>query len=266
MDNYSLVDIAIIGGTGVYDPEIFSDTKEELINTKYGCVPIIIGTYSGKQIAFISRHGKGHQTPPHKINYRANIEAIYKLNVKKVISTAAVGSLKKEFKPGDFVILDQFIDMTKNRTYTFFDGESGVAHVDMTDPYCPEIRQILINQCNKLDLSFHKNGTYICTEGPRFETPAEIALYASWGGDLVGMTNVPEVILAREKELCYATVAMVTNYGAGISDSSLTHKEVIEVMANNKKSIRDLIISFISVENMQRNCNCKNAAEELGKF
>ncbi|OEF96140.1 methylthioadenosine phosphorylase [Desulfuribacillus alkaliarsenatis] len=258
--------MAIIGGTGVYDPELLSDIEQILLNTKYGCVAVTIGSYEGKKVAFISRHGKGHTTPPHKINYRANIEAIYKLQAKKIYATAAVGSLRKELKPGDLVILDQFIDFTKKRKYTFFDGEEGVAHVDLTDPYCLELRDKIISQCNKLKIPYHATGTYICTEGPRFETPAEIALFANWGADVVGMTNVPEVILAREKELCYATIATVTNYGAGISETLLTHKEVSEVMSNNNKLLRDLLKAIIGNEDNERNCKCKYAAAELGKF
>lgn len=259
-------DIAIIGGTGVCDPELFSDIHEELLNTKYGCVPVVFGTYAGKQIAFISRHGREHHTPPHKVNYRANIEAVYKLHAKKILATAAVGSLNRAMRPGDFVILDQFVDMTKHRVYTFYDGEEGVAHIDMTTPYCPELRQVVTEQCERLQLPFHASGTYICTEGPRFETPAEIALYASWNCDVVGMTNVPEVILAREKELCYMTVAMVTNYGAGISHHALTHKEVVDVMEQNSKNMRDLYMAVIEHDTGQRTCTCGRAAEEIGQF
>ncbi|OEH84846.1 methylthioadenosine phosphorylase [Desulfuribacillus stibiiarsenatis] len=259
-------DIAIIGGTGVYDPELLIDTKEELLNTKYGCVNVIHGSYANKKVAFIARHGKEHHTPPHKVNYRANIEAIHKINAKKILATAAVGSLRLDYRPGDFVILDQFVDFTKRRNYTFFDGDDGVAHIDLTNPYCPKLRDRLIQASQQLNLNFHKRGTYICTEGPRFETPAEISLYANWNCDVVGMTNVPEVILAREKELCYATVAMVTNYGAGISQHPLTHKEVSEVMANNIKGIRELFFYMIENEDLIRDCNCQYAAAELGKF
>ena len=258
--------IAIIGGTGVYDPRMLDDIREETITTKYGQALVKLGSYEGKDIAFLARHGAGHAVPPHKVNYRANIRALKELGVEKVIATAAVGSLNIEMKPGDFVLVEQFIDFTKNRVGTFFEGGEGVVHVDMTHPYCGEVRKVLEQAGKGLTVNIHPKGTYVCTEGPRFETPAEIRMHRQFGGDLVGMTSVPEVVLAREAELCYATVAMVTNFAAGISPTTLTHAEVVETMNNNAESLKNLIMNAISIISGERPCQCKEALRELGKF
>ena len=258
--------IAIIGGTGVYDPRMLEDVREETIATKYGQAVVKLGSYQGKNIAFLARHGAGHAVPPHRVNYRANIRALKELGVEKVIATAAVGSLNKDMKPGDFVLVDQFIDFTKNRVTTFFEGEEGVVHVDMTEPYCGQVRKVLIKAGEGLPVKTHNGGTYICAEGPRFETPAEIRMYRQLGGDLVGMTQCPEVVLARESELCYAAIAMVTNFAAGISPTLLTHAEVVETMNNNAENLKSLIMNTISLLTDERPCRCSEALRELGKF
>ena len=189
-------------------------------------------------MVFLPRHGTGHSVPPHRINYQANIWGMRALGVEAIIATAAVGSLNPEMRPGDFVFVDQFIDFTKNRRQTFFDGrENGVAHLDFTEPYCPALRKTMAAAAGELrarpgaEFAFHEKGVYICTEGPRFETPAEIRAYALLGADVVGMTSYPEVALAREAGICYATIAMVTNLAAGMAGGRLTHEEVLEVMA-----------------------------------
>ncbi|MDF2874551.1 MAG: S-methyl-5-thioinosine phosphorylase, partial [Sporomusa sp.] len=230
--------IAIIGGTGVYDPRILDNIRDQEIATPYGVVRFKSGEYAGKEVAFIPRHGSSHSIPPHLINYRANIWAIKKLGVQNIIATTAVGSLNLDMKPGDFVLIDQFLDFVKNRTTTFYEGgDRGVVHVDVTTPYCPTVRNVLTTAAQNLGISIHQQGTYVCTEGPRFETPAEIKMFAKFGGDVVGMTNVPEVVLAREAEMCYATVSMVTNFAAGISPQPLTHHEVLETMQGNAENI-----------------------------
>lgn len=251
---------AIIGGSGVYDPAILQQVTDTAVDTPYGQVTVKVGLYSGQAVAFISRHGPGHATPPHRVNYRGNIWALKELGVERVFATAAVGSLQLSMKPGHLVLLDQFLDFTKSRPTTFFEGgDAGVAHVDMTQPYCPELREVLAAAGKELGIPLHGEGTYVCTEGPRFETPAEIRFYGQIGGHLVGMTNVPEVVLAREAELCYATVAMVTNYAAGISPTPLTHREVAEVMNQNVNRIKDLLKLAIERTPTQRNCTCKEA-------
>lgn len=259
--------IAIIGGTGVYDPQILNNIRDQEIATPYGVVRFKSGEYAGKEVAFLPRHGSNHSIPPHLINYRANIWAMKKVGVQNIIATTAVGSLNLEMKPGDFVLIDQFLDFIKNRTTTFYEGgERGVAHLDVTTPYCPSIRNVLSEAAKKLGIGIHQQGTYVCTEGPRFETPAEIKMFAKLGGDVVGMTNVPEVILAREAEICYATVSMVTNFAAGISPNPLTHQEVVETMTANTENIKQLILSTIEHLEPETDCMCKHALAEYGGF
>jgi 5'-methylthioadenosine phosphorylase len=240
--------VAVIGGTGVYNPDILTDVREEIINNDYGQAKVALGTYLGKEIVFLALHGATHSVPPHLVNYRANIWALKELEVEYVLATAAVGSLNEGMAPGSFVLVDQFLDFTKNRPATFFDGgELGVTHTDMTHPYSPQLRKILGQAAESLDITVHLSGTYVCTEGPRFETPAEIRMYKILGGDVVGMTSVPEVVLAREAGLSYATVCMVTNFAAGISPIELTHEEVLEVMAKNKENLTNLLMETIKM-------------------
>ncbi|MGI6092630.1 MAG: S-methyl-5'-thioadenosine phosphorylase [Veillonellaceae bacterium] len=264
-----MIKIAIIGGTGVYDPNILNNIYQEEIVTPYGDVKFKVGEYAGAKVAFIPRHGSAHAIPPHLINYRANIWAMKKVGVKRIIATTAVGSLNLAMKPGDFVLVDQFLDFTKSRVNTFYDGGArGVVHVDLTNPYCPTLRDKIQIAAQKANINIHSNGTYVCTEGPRFETAAEIKMFAQIGGDLVGMTNVPEAVLAREAEMCYATVSMVTNFGAGISATSLTHSEVVDTMKANTNNIKKLIMTAIeefSVD-IEASCSCHNALAEYGGF
>lgn len=262
-----MAQIGIIGGTGVYDPATLSSVREETIETDFGIVKVKIGEHQGIEVAFLARHGEDHAVPPHKVNYRGNIAALKKLGVGRIIATGAVGSLNLEMRPGEFILVDQFIDFTKNRVQTFFaDGTKGVVHIDMTEPYCPELRKILLAAAGSLEMPVKTRGTYVCTEGPRFETPAEIKMYSSVGGDLVGMTSVPEVVLAREAEICYATIAMVTNFAAGISPTPLTHAEVLEALRQNNENLRRLIIRAIEVMPDGRACACQNALKELGSL
>ena len=259
--------IAIIGGTGLYDPKMLDNIRQEHIATPYGEVKYKVGEFAGQSIAFIPRHGSKHSIPPHLINYRANIWAMKKIGVTKIISTTAVGSLNLAMKPGSFVVVDQFIDFTKNRVNTFFEGgERGVVHVDVTQPYCRELSTILIAAAKNLGIPVHETGTDICTEGPRFETPAEIKAFAVMGGDLVGMTNVPEVVLAREAEMCYTTVSMVTNYAAGIAKQQLTHGEVLKTMQANTENIKKMVMDAISAIDSRKDCSCRHALAEYGGF
>lgn len=188
------------------------------------------------------------------------------MGVRRVLATAAVGSINEAMNPGDFVIIDQFIDFTKARVQTFFDdGEQGVVHVDVTEPYCPELRAALIEIGQEMGLSLHKSGTYFCVEGPRYETAAEIRAARILGGDVVGMTNIPEAVLAREAGLCYATIAMVTNMGAGMTNRPLSHDEVVEVMARNTKNVRQLALDALVQVSKERACSCEGtAAQRMG--
>lgn len=193
-------------------------------------------------IFFMNRHGKGHSIPPHLVNYRANIWALHQLGVQRILATAAVGSLNVAMAPGQMVLADQFLDFTKTRASTFFEGGTqGVVHTDMTVPYCPDLRIALHKAGHDAGLSVTNGGVYVATEGPRFESPAEIRAYRLLGGDLVGMTGVPEVVLARELGMCYASIGLVTNFAAGISASPLTHQEVLDVMADNVRDLRQVI-------------------------
>lgn len=259
--------LAIIGGTGVYDPSLLTNLRNESITTQYGEVTFTIGEYCGKKVVFMNRHGKGHALPPHKVNYKGNIWALKTMGVERVVATAAVGSLNKEMAPGSMILCDQFIDFTKGRSQTFYeDGENGVVHVDMTEPYCKESRSMLLESAQRAGLEIINGGTYLCTEGPRFETPAEIRMFKLWGADVIGMTGVPEVILAREAEICYASLAVVTNYAAGISMTPLTHAEVLAAMKEAAEKFHKLITTYLEIVPEDRSCLCKTAIEELGSL
>jgi 5'-methylthioadenosine phosphorylase len=232
-------------------------------------VSVDIGRLGEQKIIFMSRHGKGHTVPPHLVNYRANIWALQKLGVKKIIATAAVGSLTSRFKLGDIVLLDQFIDFTKSRPQTFYEGgEQGVLHVDMTEPYCKSVQGVILKaaQAKSNPIPIKEGGTYVCTEGPRFETPAEIRMYQMLGGEFVGMTSVPEVILAKELGMCYASIGLVTNEAAGIADHPLTHAEVIESMKSTGKIVAQLIRETFGMLRAEQDCRCHLGNAEVGKF
>ncbi len=239
-------DIAVIGGTGLYGADWIEGPDEVTLGTPYGAVTLVRGRCAGRAVAFLPRHGSGHTVPPHRIPYRANLWALGRLGVRRVFATAACGSLREALAPGSLALCDQFLDWTRGRPSTFFDGEDGVVrHTDMTEPYCPELRGLLAAAARDLGLALAPRATYVCTEGPRFETPAEIRAYASLGGDLVGMTGVPEVVLAREAGLCYASVAIATNYAAGLAGRPLDHSEVVAAMTSSMAAVRRLLVATI---------------------
>lgn len=259
--------LAIIGGSGVYNPSMLEKVKEIKVETPYGMITPLVGEYQGRDVVFLPRHGAKHTVPPHRINYQANLWGLRSMGVERIISTTAVGSLNPQMKPGDFVIIDQFLDFTKNRRSTFFEGgELGVVHVDYTEPYCPELRRVLLEVGRGMEVNLHDRGVYVCTEGPRFETPAEITMFSRLGGDLVGMTNVPEVVLAREVGICYATVSMVTNFAAGISAGPLSHEEVLEIMRENTDHLRTLLMKSLETIPVERACECKNAVQGVERL
>lgn len=256
---------AVIGGTGVYDPTWLRESHEATVDTPFGPVSLVEGTTpQGREMVFMNRHGAGHQVPPHRVNYRANLWALRKIGVEQVVATQAVGSLNLAMGPGSLVLSDQFMDFTKQRPTTFYDGgPGGVVHTDMTQPYCPHLRGVLTAAAKTVDLgtSLVNGGTYVCTEGPRFESPAEIRAYRLLGGDVVGMTGVPEVVLARELGLCYAAVALVTNYAAGISRDVLSHTEVLAVMSNYQTVLKALIVAAMDpLQALARDCSCRATA------
>ena len=257
--------IAIIGGTGIYDPKLMDDIREVVETTPYGEVRAMVGRYKGEDVAFIPRHGAKHTIPPHLINYRANIKALKQLGVEAIIATAAVGSLNFDCKPGQYMLADQFLDFTKMRTTSFFEGgPEGVIHCDMTVPYCPEIRSAIKKAGDDMGLKIHNGGTYVCTEGPRFETAAEINMFKMLGGLVIGMTSVPEVCLARELGICYANISIITNHAAGIAPHILTHAEVVEVMKNSTHDVRNLMLESIKYIQPERNCDCRQILNETG--
>jgi 5'-methylthioadenosine phosphorylase len=256
-------EIAVIGGSGVYSMAALEGASTTVVSTPYGDSPeIIIGGLGGREIAFLPRHGEGHTVPPHLVNYRASLWALRELGVKRVVATTACGSLNPRMRPEELALLYQFIDFTKKRSPTFYEGgEEGVVHIDVTEPYCRELRYVLNKTAHKLKLKLHPRATYGCTEGPRFETAAEIKALRKLGCDLVGMTNVPECVLARELELCYAAVGIVTNFGAGISKKKLTHTDVIELMKGSIGQVQRLLIEAIPGVPKKRSCSCGSALE-----
>jgi len=256
------IELGIIGGTGVYDPEVIEDTKEVKVHTPFGAPSdlLLIGYYKGRKLAFIPRHGRQHCIPPHMINFRANIWAMKELGVRRLISASAVGSLKEEYKPANFVIVDQFIDRTKDRKDTFYEGGQ-ICHISAADPFCPELRKIFAESARSLKLRFHDKGTYVCIQGPRFSTRAESELFRSWNAEIIGMTLYPECILAREAEICYVTVAMVTDYDVW-AEKPVSAEEVIQTMRRNIKNFRKLIINTIPKIPKKRGCKCGEALKE----
>jgi 5'-methylthioadenosine phosphorylase len=251
--------IAVIGGTGLYDPKMLTNVEDIHFETTYGNVSGTIGTFDGYEVIFLPRHGRKHSVPPHKVNYRANIAALKNAGVTHILATAAVGSLNENMKPGDYVIIDNFLDFTKARPSTFYDGTTDAfVHIDCTEPYCNSLREILITVAKSLALPVHPNGCYVCTEGPRFETSAEIRMYRMMHADIVGMTNVPEVVLAREAGICYATICIVTNYAAGISLTHLSHEEVLETTKKREEDTKKLISKTIHLllKSERKECTC----------
>ena len=249
--------IGIIGGTGTSSlKETYPIIREEMIDTKYGKAPLIsILEIDNKEVAYIPRHSEGHSVPPHKINYRANIEALNIIGVKQVYAKNSVGSLDTNIMPGDLLIPDNFIDFTHSRVSTFFDEE--VVHIDCTEPYCENLRQTLIKSGE-----VHPYGIYIATEGPRFETGAEIQFYKLIGGKVVGMTGVPEVVLAKEKQMCYSSICAVTNYAASISSHKLTTTEVIDAMKDCEEKLIEIITKSIKNTNENLICECQNTLND----
>ena len=252
---------AIIGGTGVYDAGYKSYTKT--INTKYGEVEVDLINIDGEDIVFLARHGKKHSVPPHLINYRANMMALKELGVKYIYATAAVGSMNESYKPGDVVVINDFIDFTKSRHITFFEGgNEPVRHVDMSDPYCKYLREMFYNHSKYIGLDIKGEGVYVCTEGPRFETAAEIRMYKNLGADVVGMTNVPEVVLAKELGMCYATIGIITNWCTGFKGEITLH-DISGAIENNKELVTKVFLNVFKEDLNQHNCRCKNSIIEL---
>ncbi len=253
------VSMAIIGGSGFYQLGMLAETEIVEVETPYGVVKPIVGYLGELRVAFMPRHGAGHTVLPHQVNYRANLWGLKQLGVKQVIATTAVGSLDPKIGPGSLVMIDQFLDFTKQRPLTFFDHqEVHKAHVDVTEPYCRALRAELHSCAEKLKIPHHFGGCYVCTEGPRYETAAEIKMYQMLGGTVIGMTAVPEVVLARELGICYANLSIVTNWAAGIGATLLNHQEVVEIMGAQQSTLRELITKSLAlISCTANNCDCR---------
>ncbi len=256
-------EIAIIGGSGLYEMSGLIEKRTASVKTPYGIASdIVFGSMGGHRVAFLPRHGKQHAVPPHLVNYRANVWALKKVGVERIIATTASGSINPGMKVGELALLKQFLDFTKCRAHTFYEGgKSGIAHIDLSEPYCPEIRGTLLATAKAMKLKVHEKATYACTEGPRFETPAEISAYGKLGADLVGMTIVPECVLARELEICYAAIGIITNLGAGLSKERLSHAHVIELMRGNLKIVQELISETLPKIPRGKSCECSHSLE-----
>jgi 5'-methylthioadenosine phosphorylase len=255
-------EIGIFGGTGIYDSGILKEVKEITIDTPYGSTSdsITVGMFGGIKIAFMPRHGKKHTIPPHLINYRANIWAFKQMGITRIIAPSAVGSLKEEHAPGDFVLPTQFIDFTKSRKGTFSE-ESQVIHISVADPFCPELQSAIIKAADSQKIPIHKDCTYVCIEGPRFSTKAESKFYRTTGADIIGMTVVPECQLAREAQICYASISTVTDYDVW-AEKPVTAKEVLATLSKNVENTKKILTSIPNEIPRIRNCSCAKALEE----
>ena len=255
-------EIGIFGGTGIYDSGLLKESKEITIETPYGKTSdsITIGEFNGRKVAFMPRHGKKHTIPPHLINYKANIWAFKELGVKRIIAPSAVGSLKEEFEPGNFALPSQFIDFTKSRKGTF--SEDGrVIHISVADPFCPELQNIILDTVNEQQVKIHNNATYVCIEGPRFSTKAESKFFKSTGAEIIGMTLVPECQLAREAQICYASISTVTDYDVW-AEKPVTAKDVMETLSKNVEITKKILTVLIDKIPETKSCSCEKALEE----
>ncbi len=261
-DRKQLAEVGVIGGSGFY--ELLSDVDERAVQTPYGppSGPIAVGTYEGLRVAFLSRHGAGHRYPPHRINYRANIWALANLGVTRILGPNASGSLQPHVKPGDFVVCDQFVDRTYGREQTFYDGPP-VVHIGGSEPYCPELRELALTAGRELGITVHERGTVVVIQGPRFSTRAESRWFSSEGWEVVNMTQFPEQVLARELEVCYVGISLITDYDAGLEGRGdiepVSVAGVIEVFHRNNARVRDLLLRMIPRIPRDRACICATA-------
>lgn len=256
------VNVGIFGGSGFYS--FLDDVREEKLDTPYGdpSGPISIGTIDGTEVAFLPRHGPSHELPPHRINYRANVWALKELGVTRIIGPCAAGSLKRDVKPGQFVVCDQLVDRTSGRKDTFYDGPV-TTHVSWADPYCPELRALAIDIAREQRIDVHEQGTVVTVQGPRFSTRSESKWYQDAGWEVINMTQYPEAYLARELEICYVNVSLITDYDVGVPghDRPVSHEEVLEVFNANNDKLRGLLFAIVPRVPVQRNCICSTALE-----
>jgi len=256
--NSAQAGIGIIGGSGLYTMSGLTETREVHVNTPFGepSDAIAVGTLEGKRVAFLARHGRGHRILPSEINYRANIYAMKLLGVEQIISVSAVGSLKEDLRPGEFLVPDQFFDRTKNRKSTFF-GDGLVAHVAFAHPTCGQLSGVLADACGDEAVKVHPRGTYVCIEGPQFSTLAEAEVNRHLQFDVIGMTNLTEARLAREAEICYATIAMITDYDCWHPDhESVTAAQIIATLNQNAENAQKVLRAAVRELPPARSCKC----------
>jgi|TARA_B100000287_G_scaffold305490_1_gene288724 5'-methylthioadenosine phosphorylase len=261
MSNY---EIAFIGGSGLYKIPNLKKPKWNKVTSAFGepSSKICTGTLNNKKVAFLPRHGLGHNISPSKINYRANIDSLKKIGVQNIVSLSAVGSLREDYKPGDFVVVDQFIDKTYLRQKTFFDDDV-VVHIPMSSPVCKNLRNLSINILRKSKLKFHKSGTYVCIEGPQFSSQAESNLYRSWGCDIIGMTNMPEAKLAKEAGICYCALAMVTDFDCWHPNhDSVTIDQIVSTLNKNANNAFEFINKISQTEKIFCDEKTKNLSKD----
>jgi len=254
-------EIGIIGGSGLYSIPGFEAREEARIETPFGSPSdnYVLGTLAGRRVAFLARHGSGHRISPSELNFRANIYGMKSLGVERIISLSAVGSLKEEHRPLDFVIPDQFFDRTRGRISTFF-GEGLVAHISFAEPVCPQMSEVIESACRAAGVTVKRGGTYLCMEGPAFSTKAESNVYRSWGMDVIGMTNLQEAKLAREAEICYVTVAMVTDYDCWhAGHDAVTVNDIIANLVKNAENARQVVAEAVAEMPLARACKCGSA-------
>ncbi len=256
--------IGVIGGSGLYEIENLEVLEERLVKTPYGepSAPFCIAKYEGQTLAFLPRHGLRHNIHPHRVNYRANLWAMRELGVERIFSVCATGGITGDMTPGALVILDQVIDWSQGTRASTFYGDDKVVHVDFTEPFCPELRGALLPASRDLAIETKDGGTYLCVNGPRLESRAEIEFFKGAGAHVVGMTGMPEAALARELEICYSSLAVVTNRAAGITGLKLTTTEVVDTMQQATQSIQGLIKSALSHIPPKRACRCKDALKD----
>ena len=254
----SQAEIGIVGGSGLYSMPGLGKVREVRLKTPFGkpSDAYVLGTLEGRKVAFLARHGRGHHILPTELNFRANIYGLKQLGVERIVSMSAVGSLKEEHKPLDFVIPDQFFDRTRHRVDTFF-GNGIVGHISFADPICPELARTVEAACKKAEVTCKRGGTYLCMEGPQFSTKAESNVYRSWGMDVIGMTNLQEAKLAREAEICYVTVAMVTDYDCWHPHhDSVTVDQVVAVLLKNAENACNVVRETVAAMPKVRSCKC----------
>ena len=254
--------IGLIGGSGLYDPSLFENVRSHNIGTPYGAPsgPVEVGDLLGVKIAFLPRHGRGHTIPPHKVPYRANIWALKSLGVERIISPCAVGSLQLKYKPGTIMLPDQFIDFTKGRQYTFYDGAKTV-HISTADPFCAQMRKLIAEGAKRLGMTVHPAGTYITIEGPRFSTRAESKMFRQFA-DIIGMTLNPEIQLAREQAMCYASIAQITDYDVW-AERPVSQEEVFTNLQKSLDGTKALLKEVLPrIQRMKRDCGCSEALKD----